>query len=92
MLCVLRLREAWRNEAFAALCVSLVLLAAYLPSESYRAYESAGRFQIGAVLLALVTLRAFRTRFGPPFLAVTVTFAYLPLVPLALTLVRTGYT
>ena len=57
VLCLLRLRGAWRDETFAALCVSLLVLAAYLPAESYRAYESAGRLQIGAALLALLALR-----------------------------------
>jgi hypothetical protein len=91
LLCVLRLRSEWRNEALVALFVSLLALAVYLPAESYRAYESTGRFQIGAVLLALLALRALRARLTAPLLATAVTFAYLPLVPLAFTLLRTGY-
>ena len=91
VLCLLRLRAEWRNGTFAALVLSLLLFAAYLPAESYRAYESAGRLQIGAVLLALAGARALWTRRAGPLLTVAVTFAYLPLVPLALTLVRTGY-
>ena len=67
------------------------MLAVYLPSESYRAYESAGRFQIGAVLLALLSLRTLRTRRTEPLLAGVGLVAYLPLLPLALTLARTGY-
>ncbi|MGZ4401062.1 MAG: hypothetical protein ACXVYM_09345, partial [Gaiellaceae bacterium] len=67
--CLLRLRNAWRDETFAALGVSLVLLAVYLPAESYRAYESAGRLQIGAVLLALVSLPALRAKQTDPLLA-----------------------
>ena len=89
--CLLRLRSGWRNETFAALCVSLLVLAVYLPSESYRAYESAGRLQIGAVLLALLSLRTLRTRRTEPLLAGVGLVAYLPLLPLALTLARTGY-
>ncbi len=69
-----------------------MLLALYLPAQSYRAYESAGRLQIGAALLALITARALKTDRTNPLLAVAVLFAYLPLVPLVVTLFRTGYT
>ena len=92
VLCLLRLRTEWRNETFVALLASLVLLALYLPEQSYHAYESAGRLQIGAALLAIVTARALKTDRSNPLLTAAVLFAYLPLVPLVLTLVHTGYT
>ena len=94
--CLLRLRAEWRNETFVALCLSLLLLAFYLPEESYVSYDSAGRLQTGAVLLAVVSLgslkakRAFGDRLAGPLLAACATFAYLPLIPMLLTLVRSG--
>jgi hypothetical protein len=90
--CLIRARAEYRNPLFVALAASLVAFGLYLPGDSYSNYWSAGRLEIGAVLLALATIRSLTTGAVTTRLTVAATvLAYLPLINLVYSFIHLGY-
>jgi hypothetical protein len=89
---LIHLASGPRTALLATLVLSLILFAIYLPPLTYNGYISAGRLQIGAVLLVLASVKTLaRTKLARPFTGVAVFFAYLPLIPILAVMARTGF-
>ena len=91
IVCLIRARAEWRNPLFVALAASLVLLGLYLPGDTFSNYWSAGRLEIGAVLLALAMVRSLSaTGLTTRLTVVATVMAYLPLLTLAYSFYHLG--
>jgi hypothetical protein len=92
VVCLIRARAEYRNPLFVALAASLVAYGLYLPGDTFSSYWSAGRLEIGAVLLALATIRSLTTGNVTTRLTVAATvLAYLPVINLVYSFIHLGY-
>jgi hypothetical protein len=85
------IKDGWRSGTLPALLVSIVLMTLYLPEQSYFGYLSAGRLQLGTVVLTIASLRCLtRNAWSKPALTIATALAYFPLVSFIATFARTG--
>ena len=78
--CLVALRRDRRDGVLIALAVSLVANVVFLNDQTYGQYFSAGRIQIGAVLLALWSIDALgRSPLAARLTRIALVFGFLPL-------------
>jgi hypothetical protein len=91
--CLIRLWHERRDPIFVALCVGVTLLGIYMPSDTYSNYWSAGRMQIGTLMLAILCIGSFAAnRLSSRLAVVAAVFAYLPLIVFVYSFFHLGLT